>query len=87
MKKLGIVNRYNGLDAKQCNDYVKIHSATYIRKILSNHGWLQDAYQSKTNPIPMREDSAYMNILDTVEGPELEHEKEALEDEMGFSHR
>lgn len=35
----------------------------------------------------MQEDAAYLNTLDTVEGPELEHEKEALEQEMGFSYR
>lgn len=35
----------------------------------------------------MREDAAYINILDTVEGPELEDDKEALEQEMGFSYR
>ena len=40
MKKLGIIYQYNDLDIEQGSDYIKLHRSTYIKKILSNHGWL-----------------------------------------------
>lgn len=35
----------------------------------------------------MKDDAAYLNILDNLQGPQAEKEKEMLEDEMGFSYR
>ena len=39
------------------------------------------------NPIPMREDSSYLAILDAVKGPEDPFQKIELEKEMKFSYR
>ena len=87
MHKLGIINRYNGVDIRQTHDYIKIHTKTYLTKILTNHGWLNDTYKSHVNPIPMKEDAAYQTILDRAEGPINETEKADLQQEMGFDYR
>ena len=34
MKKLGVVDRYNGVDVTQTTDYIKIHSKTFLTKII-----------------------------------------------------
>lgn len=38
MHKLGLITRYNGLDVTQTRDYIKLHSRTYLTKILKNLG-------------------------------------------------
>lgn len=87
MKKLGIVERYNGVDVLQTKDYVKIHTSLYLKKILNTHGWLNDKSTIPVNPIPMRNESKYFNMLDTVTGPNDAQGKIDLEDEAGFSYR
>ena len=87
MKYLGIVDRYNGVDIDQTMDYIKLHSKTYLTKILKSHNWLTDNEKEKQFPTPMRDDSAYLNILDTAKGPESEEERIKLEEEAGFSYR
>ena len=87
MYKLGIISRYNGVDITQTNDYIKVHNTTYIKKILKAHDWLQDPAKLPENPIPMRDDNAYQNILDTAIGPTEPSEKYELEKEMKFNYR
>ena len=87
MHKLGVINRYNGIDVMQTQDYIKIHNATYLTKILKNHAWLQDVQKTHVNPIPMKEGTKYQQLLETVKPPETEQEKSDLEMEMGFSYR
>ena len=87
MKKLGVVNRYNGIDIEQSNDYIKVHNTTYLTKVLKAHEWLNDSSQTPLNPTPMRDDSTYQKILDNAVGPTSEEEKFALHQEMNFSYR
>ena len=87
MKKLGVVERYNGLDITQTEDYVKIHTSTYLTKTLQQHDWLTDTFKPTVNPIPMREDAAYQKILDHATGPDHESDREKLEQEMNFIYR
>lgn len=87
MHKLGLITRYNGIDVTQSHDYIKLHSKTYIAKILKNHEWLNDVFKGHVNPIPMKEDASYQTILDQAEGPTDPTEKHTLENEMGFNYR
>ena len=87
MHKLGLISRYNGIDVTQTHDYIKLHSKTYITKILTNHGWLTDIYKAHVQPIPMREDASYQTILDQAVGPTNENEQSELENEMNFNYR
>ena len=34
-----LLTRFNGVDYDQTSEYIRIHSSTYIDKILENHGW------------------------------------------------
>lgn len=86
MHKLGVINRYNDIDVIQTQDYIKIHNATYLKKILKNHAWLQDIQKSHVNTIPMKESTTYQKLLDMAKPPYTEQEKYDLEQEMGFSY-
>ena len=87
MKKLGVISRYNGVDVDQCEDYIKIHHETYLRKVLDNHEWLNDTFKPPQNPIPMKESGSYQKILDLAIPPANEKEAEILSKEMGFTYR
>ena len=87
MKKLGVVTRYNGVDINQTSDYIKIHSTTYLKKILENHDWNNDKEKCHVAPIPMKEDASYQTILDTTPVPTNDIEREQLENDMGYSYR
>lgn len=85
LNDLGVIQRFNGVDIRQTKHYVKLHCESYIDKIVSHHGWMQD--KAANNPIPMRTDTAYQSELETTEGPTDPTEQKALEDSMGFSYR
>ena len=71
MYKLGIIHRYNGIDVRQTPDYIKIHNATYLKKTLKNHEWLQDNKKLHINPIPMKEGTHYQQLLFSQSLPKL----------------
>ena len=87
LKNLGIVDRFNGVQIEQYNNYVKIHNKEYVEKILEKHGWLNDQFKTKVRPIPMRTESAYLRELELTKGPEDEKEKKKLELKMKFGFR
>ena len=87
MKKLGVITRFNGVDVKQTEDYIQLHSTTFLKKILKTRQWDNDMEKTSINSIPMRGDNAYMRILDNAEGPTTDETKEKLEEEMEFSYR
>ena len=87
MKHLGIIDRFNGIDIDQTQDYIKVHNKTLLAKILKSRKWYTDTEKQPVNPLPMRDDNAYIKILDTAQGPVEEDKKQELEDEMGFSYR
>jgi hypothetical protein len=82
---LGIIKRFNGVDIQQTRYYVKVFAETYLTRVLDHHGWLN--LRASNIPIPMRTETAFMATLELTEGPVEEHEKKALEKEMGFSYR
>jgi hypothetical protein len=40
--KEGLTSQYNGLEIVQARDYVHIHIAPYLDKIMCNHGWSEE---------------------------------------------
>ena len=87
MKHLGVIERFNGVDIDQTEDYIKLHSTTYLMKTLAKHEWMTEPYKMKANPIPMKDDNLYMHVLDTEKGPTTPEEQQKLEEEMEFSYR
>ena len=87
LKNLGVVDRFNGVQIEQTNQFVKIHNKEYVEKILGKHGWLNDQYKTKNRPIPMRSESAYLREMEVSKGPVEEKEKKKLETKMKFNFR
>jgi len=87
LKNLGVVDRFNGVQIEQNNRYIKIHNKEYVEKILEKHGWLNDQFKTKSRPIPMRTESAYLRELEMTKGPVEDKEKKQLEIRMKFSYR
>jgi hypothetical protein len=85
LNDLGIIKRFNGVDIQQTRYFVKVFAETYLTRVLDHHGWLN--LHASNIPIPMRTETAFMAALELTEGPTDEHEKKALEKEMGFSYR
>ena len=42
VKKLGRIDRFNGVDVEQTRHYVKLYNATYIKMIIANHPWIKN---------------------------------------------
>eukprot|EP00980_Cylindrotheca_fusiformis_P020335 scaffold7349_cov135-Cylindrotheca_fusiformis.AAC.1 len=85
LNDLGTIKRFNGLDVEQTSTYVKIYCQSYIEKIVEHHGWTNEQHHNL--PIPMRNDSESLKILQTTQGPTDPKEKQQLETAMGFSYR
>ena len=68
MKNLGIIDRFNGLQVEQTQDYVKLHNTDYIQKIIKKHNWDKEI-PTANDPVPMRFDSSYLYMLETTIGP------------------
>ena len=85
LNDLGIVKRFNGMDIQQTRNYNKIHCATYLGKIITQHGWEND--HAATLPVPMRTDTKHINELETTPGPTDAQERHNLEHTMGFNYR
>ena len=87
LKNEGIINRFNGTEIEQTQQYIKIHNTQYIQKIIENHGWTDDNDHTSNRPIPMRNDSKYLFEIENTTGPSTPKEKFDLEQRMGFSYR
>ena len=82
--KLGILQRFNGVDILQSRNYIKLSNKTYIEKILKGKNIIEP--HSATHPIPMQTDSKYQEQLETA-APASEDEIAALEKQYGFTYR
>ena len=90
MHNLGIINRFNGVDISQTQEFIKVSNETYIAKLLENYEWSEKEKKNSNTPTPMKDDSAYLNRIDTEVGPNPQtHKKEyiQLENKMGFKYR
>ena len=85
LKREGLIHRFNGIDVNQTRDFITIHCATYINKILKTKPFSLTATQNK--PIPMTPDNDLIKQLDTSVGPSNDADRVALETEMGFKYR
>ena len=90
MHNLGIISRFNGVDISQTQEYVKISNETYISKVLENYNWTEKENKISTNPLPLKDDSAFLARLDNDVGPDPSTNKPeyiSLEERMGFKYR
>ena len=81
-----LLTRFNGVDYEQTREYIRIHSETYIDKILNNHGW-STANKDASDTIEPLHPKA-VNEIETTTGPEKgTAEADRLEKQMGFGYR
>ena len=83
LKREGILERHNGIDIVQSQDFVQITCETYLNKILSGKPFEYDT--TVDTPVPMLE--KHIKMMDQTLGPEDPNEQKALEREMGFKYR
>ena len=87
IKYLGLLTRFNGVDIEQTQRTIKIHSETYIKKILREHDWLDTSRPCHTFPIPIKSEATYSRTLEQAKPPTLDKDKFALQREMKFNYR
>ena len=87
IKYLGLLTRFNGVDIDQTQRTIKIHSATYIKKILREHDWLNTSRPCHTFPIPIKSEAIYSRTLEQVKPPTIDKDKFALQRGMKFNYR
>ena len=86
IKHLGLIKRFNGMDLTQTKHYIKIHTKTYLEKILTQHGWMTPTHTA-LQPVPMNYDSKYQRDLELARPPSAAEDKVKLQLKMGFNYR
>ena len=88
IKSLGVINRFNGVDIDQIQEYIKVSNCTYIKKILTSKGWLEAEIpeNSTIKYTPMYSDNAYNQLIDEST-PIPDKELHTVEKEMGFTYK
>jgi Reverse transcriptase (RNA-dependent DNA polymerase) len=85
MVKLGILNRFNGVDIHQRREYIAISSETYITQMLEAHGWIKESAADRPlEPLLAKDLEEIQRTPGHSEGTP-EHEKLAVD--MRFSYR
>jgi hypothetical protein len=88
IKRLGLLRLYNGTNIEQTRDYVRLHSTSYIDKILAANTWLGDSPRARIDrPVPMNGSSATLRTPDNAPVPSSDSERESLQRSMGFPYR
>jgi hypothetical protein len=86
VKQLGMIDRFNGVNVLQMQNYIKIYNKTYIEKILIRHDWIHNEKKHHhLFPTPMLSDNTYQRNLETQETPSDEEIKQ-MESDMGFGY-
>jgi len=89
LKRLGLVDLFNGLDVEQTRDYIKISCQTYIDKTSEKHiaKWMTnfDVPVNRPTPLPSRP-SFIKNFLAATGDPDKK-EQLKLEKEASFGYR
>jgi len=86
---LGIVDSFDGYDAAQTRDCIKLSAESYIRRLLKVHGWDNPSPRKSSNePKPPLHESDVANLFNLAAGQvENAPEHKALEAEQGFGCR
>jgi hypothetical protein len=89
MKRLGLVNLFNGVDVLQSRYFIKLSCKTYIEKMSEKYvkTWLKDLKDMANRPLPMPKTDTFMKNFSTTVGTDDEKELEKLKKEFGFGYR
>ena len=65
LKRMGLLDLYNGLDVIQTRDYIKINCCTYIERICEKHlaNWMHNFNVPTGRPIPLPGRESFMKTF------------------------
>lgn len=87
IKDLGKLTRYNGVDVIQSKHFIKLNNPTYIRKIIQEHSWMIENYDTPNKPIPIPVDKHFSRQLEEAQPPTTDEDKVKLQIKMKFNYR
>jgi len=89
LKRLGLVDLFNGPDVLQTRDCIKISCSTYINKISEKHltNWMQNFDVPVSRPPPLPSRPSFMKSLLATKGDDDPVKQAKLEKEMSFGYR
>ena len=89
LKRLGLVDMFNGLDVLQTRDYVKISCSTYIEKISEKHleNWMRQFDVPVNRPTPLPSRPTFIKSFLAATGDTDQAKQSALEKSMSFKYR
>ncbi|KAL7532881.1 hypothetical protein ACHAWF_004272, partial [Thalassiosira exigua] len=88
LKRMGLVDMFNGLDILQTRDYIKVYCQTYIERISAKHlsTWMT-IKDAPTHPTPLPTNNTFLKNFLSAEGDPNEKKQRDLATKMGFGYR
>jgi KUP system potassium uptake protein len=91
MKRMGLIQLFNGVDILQSRYYIKMSCETYIEKMSVRHieNWMTDAHlrDMANRPLPIPTGETFMKQFTTIPGDPDQKEQEKLAKEFKFQYR
>ena len=85
LKRMGLIDLFNGLDIEQTRDYIKISARTYIERVCAKHitSWM-NLKGSPPQPTPLPCKPKFMRNFLAAEGDPNEKTQRKLARDAGF---
>jgi hypothetical protein len=89
MKRLGLVNLFNGVDVLQSRYFIKLSCQTYIEKMSNKYinTWMKDLRDMANRPMPFPTTESFTKNFNNTVGTDDMKELEKLKNEFGFGYR
>ena len=89
LKRMGLVDMFNGLDVLQTRDYIKISVETYLEKIGERHlsNWMKNELTPAVKPTPLPSRDSFMRTFLSAKGDPDKKIQAELAQRWGFSYR
>ncbi|KAL7552295.1 hypothetical protein ACHAWF_018275 [Thalassiosira exigua] len=88
LKRMGLIDMFNGLDIAQTKHYIKLSCRTYIKRISTEHlaTWMS-VKDMPNRPTPLPSKDTFMRDFLSAQGTKDDVEQAKLAKEMGFGYR
>jgi hypothetical protein len=89
MKRLGLVNLFNGVDVLQSRYFIKLSCQTYIETMSNKYinTWMKDLRDMANRPMPFPTTESFTKNFNNTVGTDDMKELEKLKNEFGFGYR
>ena len=88
LKRMGLIDLFNGIDVQQTRDWIKISVGTYVERMMQKHlaSWMNTKY-TPSKPTPLPTTQQFMRDFLAATGDPDEKEQKRLSTAMGFTYR